>query len=192
MNFIFDIGNVLVAYQPVLFLHELLNDKHLEKKIMELIFNSPEWIELDKGNIVHDEATEIFCNKEPQYKDTIIKVMDKIPEMLTAMDETIELLYKIKEQGHSLYYLSNYHTVLSAYIKNKYSFFKLFDGGVFSCDVHIVKPNPQIYKHLLNKYNLNPAECVFFDDTKVNVTGACKAGIKGVLFTSARDVESCI
>lgn len=192
MNFIFDIGNVLVAYRPVTFLHELLNNKETESKMMELIFNSPEWVELDKGTIVHHEATEIFINKAPEYKDTIVKVMDKIPEMLTPMNETIELLHKIKEQGHKLYFLSNYHTVLSKYIKDKYSFFDLFDGGVFSCDIQVVKPSPEIYNHLLNKYNLTPKDCIFFDDTQKNVIGANKLGITGVLFTGADDVERYI
>jgi len=192
MNFIFDIGNVLVAYKPEQFLQNLLNNRLDEEKMLNLIFKSNEWIELDKGAITQNEARSIFCTREPEHTELIIKVISKIPEMLTPMEETIELLYMIKEKGHKLYYLSNYHVKLSAYIQDRYSFFKLFDGGVFSCDIHIVKPNPAIYHHLLDKYKLNPTKCIFFDDTAENTIAAEKLGIKGVMFTCAEVVEGYI
>jgi putative hydrolase of the HAD superfamily len=189
MNFIFDIGNVLIDFKPEQFLYTLFNDPPVEKKINEIIYKSPEWVRLDEGTITPQEACLNFCAKEPEYKELIAEVMDKLPEMLTPIQKTIALLPEIKKQGHKLYYLSNYHKELSRYIQNKYSFFKLFDGGVFSCDVHMVKPDPAIYRYLLDKYKLKPEDCVFIDDTKENVLAAEKEGIKGVLFTDAAVLE---
>ena len=189
MNFIFDIGNVLIDFKPEQFLYTLFNDPPVEKKINEIIYKSPEWVRLDEGTITPQEACLNFCAKEPEYKELIAEVMDKLPEMLTLIQKTIALLPEIKKQGHKLYYLSNYHKELSRYIQNKYSFFKLFDGGVFSCDVHMVKPDPAIYRYLLDKYKLKPEDCVFIDDTKENVLAAEKEGIKGVLFTDAAVLE---
>lgn len=114
--------------------------------------------------------------------------MDNLPNMLTPIAETIELLPKIKESGHKLYYLSNYHKELSRYIKNKYSFFNYFDGGVFSCDVNVVKPSVKIYQHFLDKYRLEPRECLFFDDMEQNVSAAKESGINGILFTGSESV----
>ena len=183
MNFIFDIGNVLIDFKPEQFLREILNDPQSEQKINEIIFKSEEWVKLDEGLITPQQACDNFCRRKPEYKELIIKVMDKIPEMLTPMDETAGLLPKIKNLGHKLYYLSNYHKGLSRYIREKYSFFDLFDGGVFSCDIHMIKPSPDIYRYFLNKYNLEPQDCVFFDDTAQNIKSAQKEGIKSVLFT---------
>ena len=192
MNFIFDIGNVLIEFKPKQFLRKVLNNPADEQKINELIFKSEEWVKLDEGVITPEEACNNFCRREPEYKELIIKVMDKIPEMLTPMEATIDLLPKIKNLGHNLYFLSNYHQGLSQYIRDKYSFFELFDGGVFSCDIHMIKPSPGIYRYFLNKYNLTPQDCVFFDDMAENKEAAQKEGIKGVLFTGVDVVSDFI
>ena len=81
--------------------------------------------------------------------------MGWLTDMLTAMPQFVQWLAKIKAQGHGLYYLSNYHHLLRNYIMETYDFFALFDGGVFSCDVKLLKPQPQIYQRLLEKYHTN-------------------------------------
>lgn len=192
MNYIFDIGNVLINFNPERFLHTLLNNPSDEAKLNEIIFKSAEWVRLDEGTITPKEACSNFCLREPDYQELIIKVMHEIPTMLTTKSESIELLPKIKSFGHKLYYLSNYHKELSSYLQNEYSFLNLFDGGVFSCDVHMLKPSAEIYEYLLNKYQLNPKDCVFFDDTNENVIAAEKLGIKGVLFKDASQIESLL
>jgi len=192
MNFIFDIGNVLIDFKPEQFLHTLLKNPTDERKINEIIFESDEWIKLDEGTITPKQACSNFCEREPEYQELIIKVMDKLSEMFTPIQKTIELLPKIKKLGHKLYYLSNFHKELSLFIQNKFSFFGLFEGGVFSCDVHMVKPSAEIYHFILDKYKLEPKDCVFFDDTDVNVVVAEKIGIRGVLFKEANEIESFI
>ena len=147
---------------------------------------------LDEGTITPEQACSNFCAKEPEYSGLFVKVMDKIPEMFTPKQKSIDLLPKIKNLGHKLYYLSNFHKGLSEYILDKYSFFKLFDGGVFSCDVHILKPSSEIYQYLLDKYCLKAKDCIFFDDTNENAAAAEKIGIKGVLFSDAGQIKEFI
>lgn len=192
MNFIFDIGNVLIDFKPKLFLHKLFENSAYEDKINDIVFKSREWVRLDEGTITPKEACSVFCMREPEYREQITKTMEKLPEMLTRIPETTELLPKIKAAGHSLFYLSNYHKELSSYIQKQYSFFDLFDGGVFSCDVHLLKPSSEIYRYFLSKYGLDPHDCVFFDDVEENVRGAENAGIKGILFTDAQQIREFI
>lgn len=192
MNFIFDIGNVLIDFKPEQFLHTLLKNPTDERKMNEVIFKSTEWIKLDEGTITPKQACSNFCAREPEYQELIIKVMDKLPEMFTPIQKTIDILQEIKNLGHKLYYLSNFHKELSLFVQNKFSFFKQFDGGVFSCDVHIVKPSAEIYHFILDKYKLVPEDCVFFDDTEKNVVAAEQIGIKGVLFKEVNEIESFI
>lgn len=192
MNFIFDIGNVLIDFKPKQFLKNLLHNQNYEEKMLEVIFKSKEWISLDEGTITQEEACLNFCSKSPEHRELINEIMDNLPNMLTPIEKTIKLLPQIKEHGHGLYYLSNYHKKLSSYVQAKYPFFDLFDGGVFSCDVNIVKPNPAIYHHILNKYALNSKDCIFFDDTKENVIAARKIGINSVIFTDVVEVEEYI
>ena len=192
MNFIFDIGNVLIDFKPEQFLRRVINDPSAENIINKTIYKSQEWIMLDMGTITPQKACDIFCERQPEYKEQITKVMDRLPDMLTPINETIKLLPKIKEQGHRLYYLSNYHKDLSRFILGRYPFFSLFDGGVFSCDVQMVKPNEDIYRYFLDKYKLRPSECVFFDDTKENADAAGKLGIKGVHFENSESISAYI
>ena len=192
MYFIFDIGNVLIDYKPLLFLGSLFSDQQLIDKMYETIFKSPEWEMLDQGVMTHEEACEIFYMREPNFHPEIRQTMQNLNHMLTPIADTVALLPEIKEAGHSLYYLSNYHTQLRDYIMEVYSFFDLFEGGIFSCDVHVNKPSAEIYHHLLEKYQLSPKECVFFDDIEENIEAAHKVGIHGVLFTGVQCVKPFI
>jgi len=192
MDFVFDIGNVLVNFKPKPFLQTLFHNPLLEDKINEIIFRSTEWIKLDMGTITQEEAYAEFCRKEPEYRDIIIETVNRIPDMLTPIMPAIGVLPKVREAGHRLFYLSNYHRELSRYIQQKYDFFSLFDGGVFSCDVHMVKPDPGIYRYFLDKYSLNPQDCVFFDDTEENIRGAQASGMRGILFSGVDEVIKCL
>jgi len=185
MNFIFDVGNVLVDYTPVVYLRSLFTDESVVSKMLKVIYKSPEWLQMDEGILTHKEATEVFCTREPDYQAAIIKVMQNFDKTFTPLPETIKQLPKIKKSGHELYYLSNIHAEIRDFLVDTHDFFNLFKGGVFSCDINYIKPAPEIYRHLLGKYSLNPKDCIFFDDMEQNVKAAEKEGIKGILFKSA-------
>jgi putative hydrolase of the HAD superfamily len=189
LNFIFDVGNVLINYKPMLYLEGLFPEKELQEKMYETVFLSHEWEYMDRGILTHKEAIDIICMREPAFLPTINQTMEHINDLFTPINETVDLLPEIKKAGHSLYYLSNIHEETRDYLLDEYQFFNLFDGGVFSCDVKVIKPSAQIYRHLLDKLRLKPEDCLFFDDVAENVAAAEKEGIKGVLFTGAECVR---
>ena len=188
MNFIFDFGNVLVDFKPSKYLKSLFSNDFLTEKLNEIIFMSREWMQMDQGVLTHKEAIEILCKREPDYKDEIYIAIKNANDIVTPINETIQLLPEIKKAGHKLYYLSNMHIEIRDYLLENHKYINLFDGGVFSCDVKMIKPSPEIYRYLINKYSLVPEECVFFDDVAENTAAAEKEGIKSVLFTAAADV----
>ena len=189
MNYIFDLGNVLVNYKPVTYLENLFPDESLVKKLYESIFRSREWLYMDQGLLTFDEATDIFCAREPELRSAILCAMQNVNDIFTPIQETVDLLPAIKESGRGLYYLSNIQVEIRDHLLEKYEFFDLFDGGVSSCDIHMLKPSPEIYRHLISKYRLNPEESLFFDDMQDNVEAAEKEGIKGVVFTTAQCIR---
>ena len=190
MNFIFDIGNVLVDFRPVFFLESLFTDKHVVDKMNKTIFQSREWIDMDLGIISHEQALEVFCGREPEYQAEIMLTMDRVTHMFTPYTDVIELLPKIKGAGYGLYYLSNMHNETRNFLIDEYDFFALFDGGVFSCDVNIIKPSSEIYHVFLAKYNLEAKNCMYFDDSVENIEAANEVGINGVLFTDVQSVQN--
>ena len=84
-------------------------------------------------------------------------------------------------------FLSNYaeHTMYAN--PRALDFLPYMDGGVFSCDEGVVKPDPRIYMTIIGRFNLNPADCVFLDDSKANVLTAKAYGMKAIHF---EDYES--
>jgi len=188
VNFIFDLGNVLVYYTPDIYLRGLFSDDDLVEELLNTVFRSPVWLDMDRGILTHSEATEIYCTQKPELKAEIRKTMQNFDKTFSPIPESIELLPKVKSSGHELYYLSNIQKEIRDYLVKTHDFFNLFKGGIFSCDVNVIKPSPEIYRFLLKKCNLNPAECLFFDDMEENVSAAEKEGIKGILFTTAECV----
>jgi putative hydrolase of the HAD superfamily len=189
LNYIFDIGNVLINFRPKEYLPRLFPDPKTQEAVYQTIFASREWIELDMGNITPEAALEIFCAQEPNYAEPIRLMMSRLTDLLTPIPETVALLPEIKAAGHGLYYLSNYPAALRDYTVRENPFFEWFDGGVFSCDVHIVKPSPEIYRCLLKKYHLSPASCLFIDDLAENVKTAEAEGMRGMVFTGASQLK---
>lgn len=100
---------------------------------------------------------------------------------LPPIQETIELIPKLEK--YNLYLLSNNILESSEYF---YSLVpsSYFSGHIFSFEEHLVKPDLEIYKLLLRKYNLEASECVFFDDKKRNTEAAEKVGVEGITVTS--------
>lgn len=187
-NIIFDIGNVLLSFQPEQFLKQYYDEQTMGD-LLTIIFCSDEWLELDLGNLTIDEAIEIFSNRNPQYKDEIHFVLKNWTKMMTPIQENVDIAYKLKEKGYSLYILSNFHDEAIQEMYNKYPFFTIFDGSVISAYEHMIKPNPKFYQTLLDRYHLDPQECLFIDDMLANITIANIFGITGIHLNYNKDLK---
>ena len=101
---------------------------------------------------------------------------------------TVELIYKLKEQGYKLYIFSNItHTTLE-YLKKKVDIENLIDDMVCSHIEHLMKPDKEFYERLIKKLNINKEETIFFDDKIKNVEVGNSVGIKSVQFNSISDI----
>ena len=104
-------------------------------------------------------------------------------EMAELIPQGIALLNCLKNKGYRLFILSNAPPNVFQGYQNKFpGVFSCFEGAIISGDVHLMKPNPEIYKLLLNKYKLCAKDCVFIDDKICQVNGAKKVGMQAVHF----------
>ncbi len=189
-NIIFDLGNVLISFKP----EEYLKKNYPEVKaniILRDIFHSQEWPMLDRGTIDVNEAIDRIERKSALTRAEIASVFNLRSEMMFPLEENTKLLYGLKKEGYRLYYLSNFHSDIFFEFYSKYSFFRHFDGGVVSADVKYTKPDPEIYRILINKYSLDTSECLFIDDTKANVSTAESFGIKGFFTNGSERLNLC-
>lgn len=190
-NIIFDLGNVLLSFYP----KEYLKSKITEDKIDDVykaIFQSEEWVMLDRGTITEKDAINNIIERNITYRDDINLVFKDWYDILKPIEETVEVLQSLKENGYNIYYLSNFHDLAFREVTTKNKFFELFDGGVVSYAEKLIKPEEEIYKLLLKRYNLKPEETIFIDDTKVNVDGASKLGIKAIFLENPKALRGSL
>lgn len=179
-NIIFDLGNVLLNWQPSVYLEQQNYSKDKRDTILNDIFRSNEWLQLDNGDITTNEAKDRIALKSALNKAEIDHVFDHRMEILYPLAENIKWLPLLKKRGFKLYYLSNFPIDLFDTVVKLHDFFSFFDGGIISAHVKVSKPDKRIYQTLLDRYLLKSEESVFIDDLIVNVVGARELGIKSI------------
>ena len=187
-HLIFDMGNVLMRYDPEVPLREFVKTEDGRNRIRKELFEGPEWIEADRGTISVNEMYESVAERIPaQYHEELRKCVYGWDICMKPLEGSVKLCGDARKWGYQTYILSNAAQSFYDYFP-RFSPLDDFDGVVVSSDVHLIKPDVRIYEYLLEKYHLNPQECLFLDDREDNVEGARKAGMQAMLFTE--DYES--
>ena len=124
-NIIFDIGNVLIAFEPIDYLNKKFKDETTKETLYDTIFRSKEWLLLDRGTITEMEAIEIFCRRQPSFEKEIRYVMENWNEMHIPMKESIKLLKYLKNSGYHIFLLSNYHKKAFQVISKRFDFIRI-------------------------------------------------------------------
>lgn len=181
-NIIFDMGNVLLQYDPGVCLHHFVEQEEDRVLIRRELFEGPEWVEGDLGHITDEERFDGVSRRVPERLHGELKACTEQWYMcMRPVAGAKEFCGYAKEQGYRLFVLSNASSSFYQYFQ-RFAPLDYFDGIVVSCDIHMIKPDVRIYQYLLDKYQLMPEESFFIDDMPGNVAGAQKAGIRGAVF----------
>lgn len=181
-NIVFDMGNVLLDYNPEVPLNKFCGSEEAKDIIRKELFGGNEWVQLDLGSITVEQAFESIANRIPEKHHKELKdCIYKWDICMVPLAGAKEFLDYAKGKGYKLFILSNAHKSFYEYFPRAIDL-KTFDGVVVSADIHAVKPDKKIYEHLLSTYNLIPEECIFIDDRADNVAGAKAAGMNTVQF----------
>ncbi len=189
-NIVFDLGSVLMQFNPLEYLEKFEFGEKTKKTLYKIIFKSRDWIEYDRGIYRHNtDLIKKIVKENPDLENEIKLVLQKDwVKMHTIKRDTAEFLKELKEQGFKIYILSNISEDTYKFV-SQFDFFSLVDGGVYSCEVHICKPDIEIYEKLLEKYNLQAKETIFIDDIFDNVKSANELGINAIQFTTLDEVK---
>lgn len=184
-NIIFDVGNVLLKWQPETVVARFFPGEQA-LLLTQIMFRSQHWRNLNLGKLTEAELIHIYHQELGINGDLLRQLMQAVKESLLPVDHSLELLNNLYQSGYSLFSLTdNVHEIM-AYLKLKYNFWDLFKGVVVSAEVGYLKPMKQIYQKLIDLYDLDPQQSVFIDDLQVNVEGAKALGMQGIQFLSAR------
>lgn len=188
-NIIFDVGNVLMSYNPTEYMKRLGFDKETRAQVNAAMFEHPLWNETDRGLLSSEELLNGFISHAPKWAEPIQKAYEQMGDCVHLMEHAVPWVCGLKEQGYRLYVLSNYSQEMYRQTEEKMDFLPFMDGTVFSYRCKMIKPEDGIYRYLCEKYDLKPEECIFIDDRKENIEGAERAGICGIRFAEYEQAE---
>ena len=187
-NVIFDIGNVLTDFRWKGFLEDNGFSGEVLDRIAKASVLSPVWPELDRGVWSFEEVMAGFIKNAPELEKELHQAFDDMTDIVTIRDFAIDWIKELKAKGFSVYYLSNFSEKIERECEAALVFRGETDGGILSWMDRLIKPDPAIYQLLLDRFGLKADECVFIDDTKVNIEAGEALGIHGIVYRSLEQV----
>ncbi|MCR5698506.1 MAG: HAD family phosphatase [Treponemataceae bacterium] len=194
-NIIFDIGGVIANFDPIRVLRDMGLTENQVQVIAKNTLLGPWWVELDRGVMSKEEVfAKMLSDLSGEMKEAV-PIADKflnveIVKTVTSFDYSKKWLSDLKKRGYTIYLLTNYPGWLFDYHwEHTFSFTESVTGAFVSGKEKIIKPDDAIYQGILNRFGLNPSECVFLDDRSENVEGAKRNGINAIHFTSFEEAS---
>ena len=184
MNIVFDIGNVLLHWDPrALYRKIFATEAEVEWFLTHVC--PPSWnLEQDRGRSFEDAVAEARL-RHPGQAQAIAAYHLRWPETLThVLEGTLAILEELKARDAPLYAITNWNGDKFRETKQRFSFLNHFRDIVVSGDEGLVKPDPEIYHLLMARNGLDASSCLFIDDSLKNVEGAQAVGMKGHHFTT--------
>ena len=188
---IFDFGGVLIDWNPrYLYQNYFPEQPHaMERFLAEIDFYK--WNDQQDKGRPFAKGIEDLSTKFPQHAVLIKKYYECWEESVGGpISGSVEILQKLKQKDYPLYGLSNWSAETYPQVRQKYQFFEWFDDIVLSGNVKMTKPDPAIFKLLLNKIGYTAPECVLIDDSQTNIDTAKKLGFIAVQFSSSEQLRS--
>ena len=182
-NVIFDIGRVMIGFDWEQFLCSMF-DPETAKIVSDAMWGTAAWNELDRNVLPTEEVLDLFVANAPDYAAQIREAFYKVGACPYMMPYAIPWVEELKALGFRVYYLSNYFVYLTEKRPDVLEFTKHMDGGVFSWQERLIKPDPEIYRRLMQRYDLRAEACVFIDDSPRNIEAANVLGMHAFLFES--------
>lgn len=191
-NIIFDIGEVLVDFRWFDLLKEKGFSEETAQRIVKATSESRTWREFDRGRLTYSEVVESFCRNAPELASEIRFAFEDLSGIVRLRPFAIPLIKRLKSRGFNVYYLSNWFEKIYQDCPDAVEFLPYTDGGIFSWQEGVVKPDHEIYLRLLDKYGLKSQECIFIDDNLQNVAAAKELGFAGIVFKDFGEVEAAL
>ena len=190
MDIILDMGNVLLEWNKDKILQGVSDTKKDYLMLDKTIFQSGLWERLDLGTMTRQELVlKVVSMIGSTYQKKVEEVIWNWPSYIDIYREVFPVLSELKKKGHRIFVLSNTSKVFYDLLEEQLSPLKeLLDGFVLSCDIKAIKPDLAMFKEILDKYQLNPTNCVFLDDIEDNTSAAEKLGIKAYQVKKRSDV----
>jgi 2-haloacid dehalogenase len=191
---VFDLGGVLIDWDPRYLYRKLLDDEAAVEEFLATVC-TPEWnAEQDRGRPFAEGVAELV-ERHPVHAVAITAYHERWPEMLGgAVGGTVEVLAELGAAGVPVYALTNWSAETFGVARERFEFLEWFDGVLVSGEERMIKPDPAIFRLLLDRFGLDPGATFYVDDSEPNVEAAGRLGFDAVRFRTParlrRDLEA--
>lgn len=182
-NLLFDMGGVLLDFDPRKFVARAGLDAADSTILLNEIFQSAEWVSLDRGSMSEEEAFASMCTRiPPRLRDAARAVFDGWDKPRLQLEGAPEVVHALSERGYGLYLFSNAGRRHAEYWPDLPVSRYFGDRLMVSAWHGILKPDPAFYETGLKLFGLDRRECLFIDDNPINVEAALRLGLDGVVY----------
>ena len=186
---IFDIGNVLADFTWEAHYRRFGYTGSRLERLTQATVKNDAWNEYDRGALTDEEVLQRFIDSDPEMEADIRKCLANVEGMVMRNDYAIPWIQELKQKGYQTLCLSNFSEKAAKECAKALDFLPYLDGGILSYREKVIKPMPEIYQLLIDRYQLVPEECVFLDDTQKNLTAAEAFGIHTILFKNQEQAK---
>ena len=180
---VFDMGQVLIHWDGAALLEKYGLEQEDKRLLLEELFGDVEWVMLDRGTLPFEQAIKAVCARVPERLHGVVRevITGWWLQPLRPIEGMAQLIRELKESGCGIYLLSNASLPLRTYFP-RIPGAEYFDGLMVSAEEKLLKPNPEIFRRLLDRFGLEAERCFFVDDSPANVEGALRVGLSGCVF----------
>ncbi|HEY5798331.1 MAG TPA: HAD family phosphatase [Bosea sp. (in: a-proteobacteria)] len=187
---VFDVGNVLIRWDPLLVYREMIPDDEKRAWFMQNVCTAAWNLEQDRGRS-WEEAVALLVASHPEWESQIRAYDERWHEAVPGIiEDSVAVLAELKQRGEKVYAITNFSREKWAECLVRFPFLQSFDGVVVSAHERVIKPDPAIYEILLRRYGLVAPDCIFIDDSAKNIDAARGVGMKAVHFVEPIDLRS--
>ncbi len=185
---IFDLGGVLFTNGTKKFIQDVSQTYDLDPQLVKEVMDGELGSQYREAKITRDEFWRAALEK--------LSISESIDSLERQWIDGYELIEGTKDiilelsKKYKVFYLSDNVRERVDKINSKYNFLEWFEDGIFSHEVGVRKPNPEIYKYTLKKAQVNPNEAIFIDDKQSALDPAKEMGITTILFESPEQLRT--
>ena len=185
-NIVFDVGNVLVPWDPAGIEARAFGAERLETPDYVSPFRGNEtWLAVNRGELSLVEARPFYVGEHGFTHDDVDRLYEALFASFPLKTDTRTLMGDLEANGYRLFAITdNVHEVV-AHLKEVHDFWEMFETAAVSAELGVLKPDPRIYRWLLDTAQIAAEESVFLDDVQRNVDGAKAIGMGAFVFTDA-------
>lgn len=187
---VFDLGNVLIAWDPRRLYRTLLpDDDAVEEFLREVDFAG--WNHAQDAGRPFAQAVAEQAARFPHRRELLAAYQDRFAETLGGpIEGSVEILQELRERPVRLLALTNWSAETFPVARDSFAFLQAFEGIVVSGEEGVAKPDPEVFEIVLRRYDVDPARAVYVDDSPRNVAAAAELGLTALHFTGAHALRA--